>query len=170
MEDKIFEALAYAIPSIVTGAVAYFIFSGFVKQGTQEKKLEMLAEKKKDSLPIRLQAYERMLLFCERINPVKLLLRVKPIGNNTKDYLRLLLANIDQEYDHNMVQQLYITDECWNVIIASKAAVTNTLKQIANTSESAGDFRENVLLEYSKKEPQTDTAVAFLKNEVKKML
>lgn len=170
MEDKIFEALAYAIPSIVTGAVAYFIFSGFVKQGTQEKKLEMLAEKKKDSLPIRLQAYERMLLFCERINPVKLLLLVKPIGNNTQDYLRLLLANIDQEYDHNMVQQLYITDECWNVIIASKAAVTNTLKQIANTSESAGDFRENVLLEYSKKEPQTDTAVAFLKNEVKKML
>jgi len=170
MEDKIFEALAYAIPSIVTGAVAYFIFSGFVKQGTQEKKLEMLAEKKKDSLPIRLQAYERMLLFCERINPVKLLLRVKPIGNNTQDYLQLLIANIEQEYDHNMVQQLYITDECWNVIIASKAAVMNTLKQIANTSESAGDFRENVLLEYSKKEPQTDTAVAFLKNEVKKML
>jgi hypothetical protein len=170
MEDKIFEALAYAIPSIVTGAVAYFIFSGFVKQGTQEKKLEMLAEKKKDSLPIRLQAYERMLLFCERINPVKLLLRVKPIGNNTQDYLQLLLANIEQEYDHNMVQQLYITDECWNVIIASKAAVMNTLKQIANTSESAGDFRENVFLEYSKKEPQTDTAVAFLKNEVKKML
>lgn len=170
MEDKIFEALAYAIPSIVTGAVAYFIFSGFVKQGTQEKKLEMLAEKKKDSLPIRLQAYERMLLFCERINPVKLLLRVKPIGNNTQDYLQLLLANIEQEYDHNMVQQLYITDECWNVIIASKAAVMNILKQIANTSESAGDFRENVLLEYSKKEPQTDTAVAFLKNEVKKML
>jgi len=170
MEDKILEGLAYAIPSLVTGAVAYFIFSGFIKQGNQEKKLELLAEKKKDSLPIRLQAYERMLLFCERINPVKLLLRVKPIGNNTQDYLQLLLASIDQEYDHNMVQQLYITDECWNVIIASKAAVMNTLKQIANTSESAGDFRENVLLEYSKKTPQTDTAVAFLKNEVKKML
>lgn len=170
MEDKILEGLAYAIPSIVTGAVAYFIFSGFIKQGNQEKKLELLAEKKKDSLPIRLQAYERMMLFCERINPVKLLLRVKPIGNNTQDYLQLLLASIDQEYDHNMVQQLYITDECWNVIIASKAAVMNTLKQIANTSESAGDFRENVLLEYSKKTPQTDTAVAFLKNEVKKML
>ena len=90
MEDKILEGLAYAIPSIVTGAVAYFIFSGFIKQGTSEKKLEMLASKKKESLPIRLQAYERMLLFCERINPVKLLLRVKPIGNNAQDYLQLL--------------------------------------------------------------------------------
>ena len=170
MEDKIFEGLAYAIPALVTGGVAFFIFSGFIKQGTQEKKLEMLAQKKKESLPIRLQAYERMLLFCERINPVKLLLRVKPIGHQTDNYLQLLLANIEQEFEHNMVQQLYISEECWNVIIASKAAVINTLKQIANTSESAGDFRENVLLEYSKKEPQTLTAVAFLKREVKKMI
>lgn len=170
MEDKILEGLAYAIPALVTGGVAYFIFSGFIKQGTQEKKLEMLAEKKKESLPIKLQAYERMLLFCERINPVKLLLRVKPIGNKTEDYLQLLLASMDQEFEHNLVQQLYITDECWNVIIASKTAVKNTLKQIANTSNSAGDFRENVLLEYSKKEPQTDTAVAFLKKEVKRLL
>ena len=46
----------------------------------------------------------------------------------------------------------------------------NTLRQIANSSDSTGDFRENVMLEYSKKLPQTDTAVAFLKNEVKKML
>ena len=170
MEDKIFEGLAYAIPALVTGGVAFFIFSGFIKQGTQEKKLEMLAQKKKESLPIRLQAYERMLLFCERINPVKLLLRVKPIGDRTEDYLRLLQSNVEQEFEHNLVQQLYISDECWNVVIASKAAVLNTLRQIAETSNSAGDFRENVLLEYSKKEPQTDTAVAFLKREVKKMI
>lgn len=170
MEDKIIEGLAYALPALVTGGVAYFIFSGFLKQGNSEKKLELLAEKKKESLPVKLQAYERMLLFSERINPVKLLLRVKPIGDNTEAYLQLLLANIEQEYDHNLVQQLYISDECWNVIIASKSAVINTLKQIANTSESAGDFRENVLLEYSKKTPQTDTAIAFLKNDVRKLL
>jgi hypothetical protein len=170
MEEKIFDALAYAIPSIVTGAVAYFIFSGFMKHGTQEKKLEMLAKKKKDSLPIRLQAYERMLLFCERINPVKMLLRVKPIGDNTEDYLMLLQVSIEQEFEHNMVQQLYLSDECWKVVIASKSAVINTLRQIAASSGSASDFRENVLLEYAKKESQTDTAIAFLKREVKKMI
>lgn len=170
MEDKIFESLAYTVPAIVTGAVAYFIFAGFLKQGNQEKKLELLAVKKKESLPIKLQAYERMLLFCERINPIKLLLRVKPIGNSTQEYLQLLLANMDQEFEHNMVQQLYISDECWKVIIASKTATINTLKQVAETSKSANDFRENVLLKYSKKEPQTNTAVTFLKNEVKKLL
>lgn len=69
-----------------------------------------------------------------------------------------------------MVQQLYISDECWNVILASKAAVINKLKQVSNTSNSATDFRENVFLEYSKKAPSTDTAIAFLKNEVKKII
>lgn len=170
MEDKILEGIGYAIPALITGAVAYFIMSGLRNQDTNEKKLELLAQKKKEVLPIKLQAYERMLLFCERINPIKLLLRVKPIGDTTKDYLQLLLANIEQEHQHNMVQQLYINDECWNVIIASKSAVINKLKQIANTSDSADDFRENVLLDYSKKAPPTDTAVAFLKNEVKKIL
>lgn len=170
MEDKILEGIGYAIPALVTGAVAYFVMSSLRNQDTNEKKLELLAQKKKESLPVKLQAYERMLLFCERINPIKLLIRVKPIGDATEDYLQLLLASIEQEYDHNMVQQLYITDECWNVIIASKSAVINKLKLVANTSSSASDFRENVLLDYSKKAPPTDTAVAFLKNEVKKIL
>ena len=170
MEDTILEGLAYALPALVTGGVAYFIFSGFLKQNNSEKKLELLAQKKKESLPIKLQAHERMLLFCERINPVKMLLRVKPMNDHTEEYLQLLLANIEQEFEHNMVQQLYISDECWNVIITAKTAVINHLKQIATSSSSASDFRENVFLDYSKKIPPTDTAVAFLKNDVKKLL
>ncbi|MBL4604983.1 MAG: hypothetical protein JKY02_04785, partial [Flavobacteriaceae bacterium] len=121
-------------------------------------------------LPVRLQAYERMLLFCERINPVKMLIRVKPVGTETDQYLQLLLASIEQEFDHNMVQQLYIADECWNVIIASKSAVINNLKKTASTSSSANELRENILIGYAKKAPPTDTAVAFLKKHVKRII
>lgn len=170
MEDKIIEGLLYTLPAIVTGGVAYYIFNGFLKQTTKEKKLELLASKKKESLPVKLQAYERMLLFCERINPVKMLLRVKPIGDNTDSYLQLLIGNIEQEFEHNMVQQIYISDQCWNVIIASKAAVINKLKQVAENSSSSSDLRENVLLDYSKTLPPTDTAIAFIKSEVKNLL
>ncbi|MFY0631724.1 MAG: hypothetical protein JXR05_15270 [Flavobacteriaceae bacterium] len=170
MEDAIIQGVGYAIPALVTGAVAYFVMSGLRNQDTNEKKMELLAQKKKDSLPVKLQAYERMLLFCERINPVKMLIRVKPVGTDANSYLQLLLASIEQEFEHNMVQQLYITDECWNVIIASKSAVINKLKQVANTASSANDLREKVLLDYAKKSPPTDTAVAFLKNQVKRII
>ena len=170
MEETILEGIGYAIPALVTGAVAYFVMSGLRNQETNEKKLDLLAQKKRESLPIRLQAYERMLVFCERINPVKMLVRIKPIGDSSEAYLQLLLASIEQEFQHNMVQQLYISDECWNVVIASKAAVINKLKLVSTSSTLANEFREQILLEYAKKAPQTDTAVSFLKNEVKKII
>ena len=80
MEDKLIEALAYTVPALITGGVAYFMFGAFVRQDNNEKKFNALVAKKKESLPIKLQAYERLLLFSERINPSKLIVRVNPIA------------------------------------------------------------------------------------------
>ena len=170
MEDKIFESIAYILPAAVTGFVAYYMFNGFIKSQNSERKLEILAAKRKDSLPIKLQAYERLLLFCERINPVKMLLRIQPLSTETNEYLQLLIANIEQEFEHNLVQQIYISDDSWTAIYAAKSAVINKLKQVAENSSSANELRENVLIDYSKTLPPTETAIAFIKNEVKKLL
>ena len=170
MEDKLLESIAYILPATVTGFVAYYMFKGFLSQQNSEKKLELMAQKKKESLPIKLQAYERMLLFCERVNPVKMLVRVQPISDNTNDYLQLVIANIEQEFDHNLVQQIYISEDAWTAIVATKRAIINKLKQVAEDSNSANDLRENVLIDYSKTLPPTETAIAFIKNEVKKLL
>jgi hypothetical protein len=170
MEDKILESIAYILPAAVTGFVAYYMFNGFLKNQSSEKKIEILTQKKKDSLPIKLQAYERMLLFCERINPVKMLVRIKPISENTKEYLQLVIANIEQEFEHNLVQQIYISDETWVSVLAAKSAIINKLKLVAETANSANDLRENTLIEYSKKLPPTETAISFIKSEVKKLL
>jgi hypothetical protein len=170
MEEKIIESIGYILPAVVTGVVAYYMFNGFLKQKNSEKELELLTQKKKDSLPIKLQAYERMLLFCERINPVKMLLRIKPISDKTDAYLQLLIASIEQEFEHNLVQQIYISNDSWTAILATKNAIINKLKQVAETSDSANNLRENVIVHYSKTLPPTDTAISFIKNEVKKLL
>lgn len=170
MEDKILESIAYILPAVVTGFVAYYMFNGFIKHKNSEKKLELLAAKKKESMPIKLKAYERMLLFCERINPVKMLVRIQPISDNTNDYLQLLIANIEQEFEHNLVQQIYISDDTWTAIIATKRAIINKLKQVAETSSSAYNLRENVLIDYSKTNSPTETVVSIIKNEVRKLL
>lgn len=170
MEDKLLESIAYILPASITGFVAYYMFNSFLKQQNNERKLALLAEKKKDALPIKLQAYERMLLFCERINPVKMLLRITPISDNTNDYLQLLIANIEQEFEHNLVQQIYITNETWLAIMGAKSAIINKLRQTAENSNTANDLRQNVLIDYSKSLPPTETAISFIKNEVKKLL
>jgi len=170
MEDKILESIAYILPATVTAFVAYYMFNGFINNKNSENKLELLAQKRKESLPIKLQAYERLMLFCDRINPVKLLIRIPPISSNTNNYLQLLIGNIEQEFEHNLVQQIYISEDAWIAIIAAKNAVINKLKQTAESSKIANDLRENVLLDYSKTLPPTETAIVFIKNEVKKLL
>lgn len=170
MEDKLMESIAYTLPATVLGFIFWYVLKSFLAQQTQEKKYAILAEKKKESLPIQLQAYERMLLFCERINPIKMLVRIKPISGNTNDYLQLLINNIEQEFEHNLVQQLYVSKDTWMAIIAAKTAVANKLKQVAESSNSANDLRENVLIDYSKTLPPTETAIDFIKNEVKQLL
>ena len=170
MENKILESIGYILPAVVTGVVAYYMFNGFIKQQNSDKKLELLAEKKKDSLPIKLQAYERLLLFCERINPVKILARIQPLSSNAIEYLQLLIGNIEQEFEHNLVQQIYISNDSWMAILATKNAVINKLKQMAETADSANDLRKKLINHYAKNLPPTDTAISFIKNEVRKLL
>ena len=170
MEYKILESIGYILPAAITGLVTYYMFNGFVKQQNSEKSLELLAQKKRESLPIKLQAYERMLLFCERITPSKMLVRVKPLSDNTHEYLQLLIASLEQEFEHNLVQQIYISDDSWTAILATKNTIINKLKQLSETSNSANELRENVIVFYSKSLPPTDTAISFIKNDVKNLL
>ncbi len=170
MEDKIIEGFAYALPALITGGVAYLILSRFIEQDNNEKKFNALVDKKRESLPVKLQAYERMLLFCERINPTKLLLRVNPIGTDTNSYLQLLIGNIEQEFEHNLVQQLYISEDSWKAVLAAKLSIIAKLRKVAETAETAKDLRENVLIDYSQSENPTQTSIAYLKQEVKKLI
>ena len=170
MEDRLIESIAYIIPAAVTGLVSYFMFNKLIRQQNPKNKLDLLAQKRKDSLPIKLQAYERMLLFCERINPVKMLVRIKPLSEDTQDYLQLLIANVEQEFEHNLVQQIYISNDTWIAIVATKNTIINKLRQVAETAKTPNELRENIIIDYSKTLPPTDTAIGFIKNEVKKLL
>ena len=155
---------------LLIGIIGFYFLKLQVKTKNNQHKVDLFADRKKEALPIKLQAYERMLLFCERINPVKLLVRIQPKSDNVDDYLFLILQNIEQEFEHNLVQQLYISDACWNVIITSKTAIINKLKQVAKTSKNAQDLREKTMLAYQNSSSATDAPIAYLKAEIKKYI
>jgi hypothetical protein len=155
---------------LVIGFVGYFFFRTYLKSTNGNYKADLFSERKKTALSVKLLAYERMVLFCDRVNPTKLLVRVKPIDMTTEGYLHLLLKNIEQEFEHNSVQQIYISEECWKVIITVKSAIISKLKQIANTSKDAQELREKMMIAYQTTTPPTDTAIAFIKSEVHKIL
>ncbi len=75
----------------------------------------------KVTLPLKLQAYERLILLCERIDITDLVLRLKAPGTSAVELRSALLVAVQQEFEHNLTQQLYISEELWQVLLAMKA-------------------------------------------------
>ena len=97
--------------------------------GTLERVQHMhhSAEHRADTLPMRLQAYERLSLFCERIALPNLLLRLRQPDQSAGELRLSLLLAIQQEYEHNISQQVYMSQQLWDII---RQARDNTLQAI----------------------------------------
>jgi hypothetical protein len=166
--EKIFEVFLYAVPALITGLIAYYFFKEHTKNEDGRRRFLLHKDMQMNTLPIRLQAYERLALFLERITPTKLLVRVSPTSSNKEDYESLLIQNIDQEYQHNLSQQIYVSDECWNIIKAAKNATIQLIRKagLLERTTSADKLREVVLTEMMEKRAPSDAALSFIKQEV----
>ena len=89
--------VAYLLPAILVGIIAYYFFKGHTANEEGRRRYLIQKEAQKNIIPIRLQAYERLTLFLERIDPSKLLIRVKPNSDNLQEYESLLIQNIENE-------------------------------------------------------------------------
>ena len=124
----------------------YLTVSSFIKKDVVEKELAIKAETTKTMLPIRLQAYERMALFLERISPNNLLIRLNGRAENVVEFQQLMLAEIREEFSHNLSQQVYMSDQAWTVV---KNAMNET---VALINLSARDLApDSPALELSKR-------------------
>jgi hypothetical protein len=170
--SKLLEILAYTLPALITGTVAYYFFDLHTKNEEGRRRFLLNKEAQKDALPLRLQAFERMVLFLERINPTKLLIRLTPFSSDKNDYENYVIAQIEQEFEHNLSQQIYMSDECWTIIVTAKNATIQMIRK-ANMSErvdSADKLREVILSDLMEKATPSSAALSFLKNEVNEFL
>jgi hypothetical protein len=170
--DKIIELAFFTLPALVTGGVAYYLFNSYFKDQQNTRRWLVQRENQKLGLPLRLQAYERLSLFLERINPTKLLIRVAPLNDDKIAYQNLLVQHIEQEFEHNLAQQIYVSDECWLMILTAKNTVIQNLRKTALNSEitTADKFREAILSNQLEVASTSTLALDFLKNEVTSIL
>lgn len=165
--DQIFQLFAYLLPSVVTGAIAYYFFKMHTNNEEGRRRYLLHKDTQTSTLPIRLQAYERMALFLERISIPSLVVRVAPKSADKDAYEKLLLKNIENEFDHNLSQQIYLSDDCWNIIKAAKSATVQMIRKAAmSETDSADKLREDVLTETMDKQNPSATALAYVKKEI----
>ena len=170
--DKIIELAFYTLPALITGGMAYYLFNSYFKDQQNTRRWLVQRENQKQALPLRLQAYERLALLLERINLTKLLIRVAPISEDKMDYQNLLVQHIEQEFDHNLTQQIYITDECWTMLLTAKNTIIQNIRKTAIQTNviTADNLREMLLSNQLEVQSTANIALDYLKKEVTQIL
>ena len=166
MEKELLNILLFSIPALITGSIAYIFFKEYTSNENNRRQFLISKDLQKETIPIRLQAYERMVLFLERIKPTKLLLRVKPLTDDKNEYESLLIANIEQEFDHNLAQQIYVSEECWVIITTVKNTTIQLIRKSSMNSDSAQKLQENILTNLIDKPTPSNAALTYIRKEV----
>jgi hypothetical protein len=131
--NQVLEVLKYLLPSLVVFITTYALIRMFlddIKNKPQPNDAPDLLkfETHKALLPLKLQAYERIILYLERINPESLIMRNHRSGMTALDIQRELLKNIREEFEHNHSQQLYLNPETWEAVRHAKDEMTKLVK------------------------------------------
>jgi len=168
---RIIELISYSLPTIIMAFVAYSFFDLYTKNENAKRNYLLQKETKPDTLSLRLQAYERMTLFLERINPSQLLVRITPISEDKNDYQNYVIAQIEQEYEHNLAQQIYVSEECWSTITTAKNATIQMILLATNNQKirDANELREVILRDLLEKPSPSSVALTYLKTEVSQL-
>jgi len=105
---------------------------------------------KNEPLRLRLQAYERLTVFAERVSLKNLVARIPYVGLSVVDLQLAFLENIRTEYEYNVSQQVYVSHNMWKAIGNLKDQNIYIINQIAATlpSHSSGLELSKRLLEY----------------------
>jgi hypothetical protein len=173
-KTTILEMLKYVIPAFVVFLTAFVMVKLYLDKDYDRRQFEMRVQNQKESLPIRLQAYERLALFLERISPNNIIQRVRKPNMTAKELHIALVQTIRMEFEHNLSQQIYVTPETWSMICFTKDEVIKiiNLTSAALPPEASSMHLSKSILEYfiENEEPMpTQKAMDLIKLEVRKI-
>lgn len=123
--DILLELLKYTLPALVVALVVYIMMRLHQQNNYKLKLLEMKSTNSKDIVPLKLQAYERLSLFVNRVSPEHIIPRVTQPGMTAKQLKVALITGIQKEFEHNITQQIYVSNGVWGAVVAYKNSFAN---------------------------------------------
>jgi len=168
---EFFDIIQYTFPSLLVFFTAYFILKQFFQNEHRQRMLDIKNASAKTINPIRLQAYERFVIYMERISPDNMIMRLHQGGMSARKLHKDCLQSIRTEFEHNTAQQIYISKPAWELIKTAKEE-TIKLVNMANSKvkdDSSGLELSKVMLSMSSQIEKLPNQVAidYLKKEIK---
>jgi hypothetical protein len=165
------DILKYILPSLVVLATMIYLVKSYLKLEENKKELQVKLETLNATLPVRMQAYERLVLLLERLQPAGLLLRINQPGMNATSMHTALLQAIRDEFDHNLSQQLYVSSQAWDLVKKSREEsnqlINTAASQVSPDATSAELAQQILVRDIDSLNSTTDQAIEFLKKEAR---
>ena len=172
--EILIDIIKITVPALLVMLTAWLVIWYLLKNDQDKRRQEIILQNSRTVTPIKLQAYERIVLFLERISLESMLIRINSPGMSASQLHSSLLSTIRSEFEHNLSQQIYMSPQAWEVV---KNARSNMIKIINTEIEKMPEKATG--MEFSKKlletvmelnkEP-TRTAIEFIKAEVGRMI
>lgn len=168
------EILAYSIPALVVLAATWLVMHKLFNNEQEKRLWELKRLSQKKISPIRLRAYERLTLLLERTTPDRMLMEMNLQEMTIPQVQQQLLRTIRLEYDHNLSQQIYVSDEVWDKIIHARdemGAFVTAMAAGMPEGSSTLDYAKTLITAYSTNgETPNSLALSALKEEAKTLL
>jgi hypothetical protein len=171
---SVYDILMMSIPALIVLLTAWILLRNLMQNEQERRKQEIVLQNTKTIAPIRLHAYERLVLFLERISLESLLVRVSSPDMSAPQLHSALLTSIRSEFEHNLSQQVYMSPQAWEIV---RNARSSTIKMINTEFEKLPENASGMVLSKQllesvmrmEKEP-TRVAIDFLKAELGKFI
>lgn len=172
--ETVYDILKMTIPALLVFLTAWVLIRNLIRNDQDKRRQELILQNSRTVTPIKLQAYERIVLFLERISLESLLVRVNTPGMTALQLHSALLTTIRSEFEHNLSQQIYMSPQAWEVV---KNARSNMIKMInsefekAKNSDNAMELSKRLLESVMEMDVEpTRAAIEYLKGEIGRMI
>jgi hypothetical protein len=173
--EAIIDLLKIVLPATVVFLAVYFLFQKFFKNEQERRDHDIKKSILNLTTPQKIQAYERIVIFLERINPSSLVVRVNKHGYTARQLHQDLIQSIKSEYEHNLSQQIFVSHNTWELVKTSKEELIKLINIAATKIPGEAPSNElammvlNIVAGLDKKMP-SEVALDYIKKEIAKVL
>ncbi len=169
--DAFLDILKILLPAAVVLYAMYLVVKSFISKEIEKARLEVRGRSIETVLPNRLQAYERMALFLERMHPQNMMVRLNVGQMPAVEFQSILLSEIRNEYNHNVSQQVYMSNESWELIVSAKEDLILTINEATSkcNEKSTSTDLSRLIIESMAAKPvdPISNALRYLKDEIR---
>ncbi|MEL6866217.1 MAG: hypothetical protein AAFP19_17440 [Bacteroidota bacterium] len=140
--STILEIIKVTVPALIVFLTVYHLLKQYLEKEYKVRMLDYKQNQQKTTIPLRLQAYERLSLFCERISIPNLVLRLRTEGMTAAELRLAMMIAVQKEFEHNITQQVYVSDQLWQIIKIARDDVVNVINLAFNEFDPGADARD----------------------------